>query len=86
MLNLVQNQSNTCYTFVTLWGGVAPYTLKMVSNLDREVTQNFILTLDNFGDRKRYVITPTVMLGTYDYTIEDDLGNTYEIGLAEITE
>jgi hypothetical protein len=58
----------------------------MISNLDRTVTENFVLTLDNFGDRKRYVITPTAMTGTYDYSIEDSLGNVYEIGLAEITE
>lgn len=86
MLNLVQNQSNTCYTFATSWGGVAPYELKMISNLDSSVKQNFVLTLEDYGDRKRYLITPTVMLGTYDYTIEDSLGNIYEIGLAEITE
>lgn len=86
MLNLLKNQSNTCYTFAALWGGTAPYTLKMVSNLDREINPFFVLTLQDFGDRKRYNITPTSMAGTYDYTIEDSLGNVYEIGLAEITE
>ena len=86
MLNLVQNQSNTCWTFAEMWGGTAPFTLELINNIDRDAKQSFVLSLSDYGDRKSYTITPTQITGTYDYTIKDDAGNVFEIGLAEITE
>ena len=84
MLNLIQNQRNTVYSFLTSFTSVAPYTLRMQNNIDSLVDESFILTLTPFGERVRYNITPTVILGTYSYDIKDVNGKIVELGLAEI--
>jgi len=84
MLNLNQNLSNTVYSFFTNYTGVAPYTLSLISSIDANTNEDFVLSLTQVGERVSYAITPTLMTGTYHYKIKDTNGKIMEQGVAVI--